>query len=75
MINTMETIILALLTVALVIAGPLMIAEGVTSIVSDTASRAWEDWTSFVNWLYESIDNVIFRKKEAPLTNSTATGH
>ncbi|MCS7102365.1 MAG: hypothetical protein NZ992_00600 [Candidatus Korarchaeum sp.] len=64
MLNTVETIILILLTVALVIAGPLMIAEGVVSIASKAASEAWSDWASFVDWLYDSIDSVIFGKKE-----------
>ncbi|MEM1519968.1 MAG: hypothetical protein QXV05_00070 [Candidatus Korarchaeum sp.] len=74
MINTMETIILVLLTIALVIAGPLMIAEGVTSMVSDAASKAWENWSNFINWFYESIDSVIFGKKEtSPSNNMTTT--
>ncbi|RDD53853.1 MAG: hypothetical protein BA066_02300 [Candidatus Korarchaeota archaeon NZ13-K] len=62
MLNTVETVILILLTVALVIAGPLMIAEGVVDIASSVASKAWNDWTGFVDWLYNAIDSVIFGK-------------
>lgn len=66
MLNTVETIVLILLTVALVIAGPLMIAEGIVNITSEVVSRAWNNWTSFVDWLYDSIDSVIFGKKGGP---------
>lgn len=62
MLNTLEIIILVLLTVALIIAGPLMIAEGVVNITSEAASKAWSDWSNFVDWLYSSIDSIIFGK-------------
>ncbi len=62
MINTLEVIILVLLTVALVVTGPLIIAEGATKMIYDAASKAWTDWTNFVDWLYDSIDNLIFGK-------------
>lgn len=60
MLNTAEIIILTLITIALIVAGPLLIAEGAAVIIHDAAVRAWNDFADFNNWLMNAIDQVIF---------------
>jgi len=78
--QTIETILLILITVALIITAPLMLAEGAWKIASEAGTKAWTDvgnawnsWLNFYNWLMDSIDNLLFGGgKGGTATNTTA---
>jgi len=78
--QTIETILLVLITVALVISAPLMLAEGAWKIAQEAGARAWVDvsnaWNSFNNfldWLTASIDNILFGGGKGGTATNTAT--
>jgi|GEM_PF-2219056 len=82
--QTIETILLILITVALIVTAPLMLAEGAWKIASEAGTRAWVDlgnawnsWMNFVNWLYDSLDSIFFGggSNGGTGSNTTTTGN